>query len=253
MKLSSNKKYGLLLKSLVIVAILLVIKLIIGYFNLDTLAAGPITTALVAGVIFTIATVFTGTLTDFKESEKIPGELATSLKAMYNDSKIIHIKNEKLTDDLREHVKQLVTVINSNFRKGAWNLNEIYPAMDEVSNSINVLTDEGVAAPFLVKCRAELTNIDRLANRISIIKETSFAPAAYAIAEFAVAISILVLLFTKVDPVVMGLLLVGAVATLLIGVMLLIKDMDDPFEVDGFAEVDLSLMWRLEEYLKVGS
>ena len=70
------KKWGLTFKVLVIVFFLLIIKILIGFFNLDVATASPLITALVGGVIFTIAIIFTGTLTDYKESEKIPGELA---------------------------------------------------------------------------------------------------------------------------------------------------------------------------------
>lgn len=100
--------------------------------------------------------------------------------------------------------------------------------------------------------RSELTNIDRISNRIETISETTFIPAAYGIAELAVAAVLLVLLFVKTEPYYEGLALIGATSALLIGLILLIKDMDNPFEVgkDTYADVDMSLLWRLEEYLR---
>ena len=83
------KKWGLTLKVLAIVFILLIIKMVISQFDLDIATASPLITALVGGVIFTIAIIFTGTLTDYKENEKIPGELAASLKALYKDSMMV--------------------------------------------------------------------------------------------------------------------------------------------------------------------
>jgi len=76
------KKYMLVLKALGIVAILLVVKLIVDRFNLDVIAVSPVITGIVAGVIFTIAIIFTGVLSDYKESEKIPGDLASSIKSL---------------------------------------------------------------------------------------------------------------------------------------------------------------------------
>lgn len=60
--------------------------------------------------------------------------------------------------------------------------------------------EKGAAPPLLVKLRSELTNIDRLSNRIETISETTFIPAAYGIAELAVAAVLLVLLFVKTGP-----------------------------------------------------
>jgi hypothetical protein len=41
--------------------------------------------------------------------------------------------------------------------------------------------------------------------------------------------------------------LTGVIATILISVVLLIKDMDNPFE--GYAKVDLGHLYKLDRYL----
>lgn len=108
-----TKKWGLVLRVPVILAVLLLLKGLINFFNLDVASANPLVTALVGGVIFTIAIIFTGTLADYKESERIPGELATSIKALYNDTRIIHISDWKITDEMRLHIRELLRIINS--------------------------------------------------------------------------------------------------------------------------------------------
>lgn len=246
------RKWGLTFKVLVIVSILLVIKRIIVFFNLDVTTTSPLITALVGGVIFTIAIIFTGTLTDYKESEKIPGELAASIKALYKDSRMIGIDDEKTTVNMLSHIKELLRVINSNFKKNAWELKEINNVLNVIDKDINKLVEKEVAPQFIVKLRTELTNIDKISNRIKTITETTFIPAAYGIAELAIAAVLLVLLFVKTEPYYEGLALIGVTSALLIGLILLIKDMDNPFEVgkNSYADVDLSLLWNLEDYLK---
>jgi len=117
----------LLLKATIILVALIILKLGIDYLNLDVVSAGPIITAFVAGVIFTIAIIFTGTLTDYKESEKIPGELAASIKALYKDSKVIESvsNNEKIIANTQSHIQELLSVIISNFKRNIWKLREI--------------------------------------------------------------------------------------------------------------------------------
>lgn len=246
------KKWGLTFKVLAIVLVLLVVKRVIDILNLDVATASPLITALVGGVIFTIAIIFTGTLTDYKESEKIPGELAASIKALYNDSGIIRVDDGKNTEDLRSHVILLLGVINSNFKNNAWELEKINSAMDAIDGDIKRLAEKGIAPQFLVKLRTELINIDRLSNRIKTIAETTFIPAAYGIAELAVGAVLLVLLFVRTEPYYEGLALIGAVSSLLIGLIMLIKDMDNPFEVgkNSYADVDLSILWNLEDYFE---
>jgi len=245
------KKWGLTLKVLAIVFILLIIKMVISQFDLDIATASPLITALVGGVIFTIAIIFTGTLTDYKESEKIPGELAASLKALYNDSMMVR-NNDKITDDMRSHIRELLQMMISNFRKNVWELDEIGSAMDSINEDIYKLAENGVAPQFLVKLRTELINIDKISNRIETITETTFIPAAYGIAELAVAAVLLVLLFVRTDPYYEGLALIGATSSLLIGLIMLIKDMDNPFELgkNSYADVDLNILFGLEKNLR---
>ena len=248
---SFKKKWGLTIEVLVIVFILLVLKIIIFFYDLEVASASPLIPALVGGVIFTIAIIFTGTLSDYKESEKIPGELAASIKALYNDSKVLPIDDE-VTSRMRVHIKDLLHAINSNFRKNNWDLHEINSTMNAINNDIRLLSIKGMAPPLIVKLRVELINIDKISNRIKTVAETSFIPAAYGIAELAVGAVLIMLLFLKIEPAFEGFALIGATSSLLIGLILLIKDMDNPFEIGKktYADVDLSLLWDLEEYLK---
>lgn len=249
---SLMKKYGMVLKVLAVVSILLLIRGVIDYFNFDVISTSPIISALVGGVTFTIAIIFTGVLADYKESEKMPGELASSIKSLYHDSKIIRVNDEKVITDMQSHIKELLHVIISNFKQNIWKLREINPVIDKINVDIANLAEKGIAPQFLVKFRTELTNIDKLSNRIEIIMETTFIPAAYAIAELSVATLLIVLLFVKIEPYYEGMALIGVTSSLLIGLIMLIKDMDNPFEYGKgtYANVDLRLLFKLEEYFE---
>jgi len=165
---------GLIIEVLIIVFCLIILKRIINFYDLDTASASPLITALVGGVIFTIAIIFTGTLADYKESEKVPGELAASIKAIYNDSKVLPI-NDAITSGMRTHIRQLLHAINSNFRNNNWDLDEINSAMEAINNDIGQLSVKGLAPPLIVKLRAELINIDKISNRVRpLLKHHSF-------------------------------------------------------------------------------
>ena len=246
-------KWGLAFKVLGFVSILIIVKRVVDVLNLEV-ATGEwprAVTALVGGVVFTIAIIFSGTLTDYKESEKIPGELAAAIKALNEDSRVIYLNDRKITDDLRVHIRELLHTINANFRNNVWEIGEINAAMDAINEDIRRLAEKGAAPQFIVKLRSELINVDKISNRIKTVTETTFIPAAYGFAELAVGAVLLLLLFIKIEPYYVGLALIGATSFLLIGIIMLIKDMDNPFEVgrNTYADVDLSLLWKLEEDL----
>lgn len=234
-----------ILKAIIIVAVLLILKITVDSLDFDLISTSPIISGLVAGVIFTIAILFTGTLPDYKESEKIPGELSTSIKSLYKDVRISTVNDQRTFLDMQTNIKELLRVINSNLKNKTWKLREISSVTEKIEDSVYHLAQNNVSPNFISKMRSELSNIDRISNRIETIMETTFMPVAYLIAEVAISLVIFLLLFVKMDPYYEGITLFGAVSFLLISLMLLIKDMDDPFS--GAIRVDLSTLSKLEE------
>lgn len=159
--------------------------------------------------------------------------------------------NEKIST-MRVTITRLLTTINSNFKSNVWKQMDVNLAMDKIDEDIVSLAHKGTAPQFIVRLRNELANIDRISNRIETIKETTFIPAAYNVAQLAVGAAILTLLFTNIDRFIDGIIMTGVISLILISLILLIKDMDDPFEVGKktYADIDLSLMYKLEEGLK---
>jgi len=244
-------KYGLILKSFGITMTLLVVRLILDFLNFDILSVTNLITAFIGGAIFTIAIIFTGTMTDYKESEKIPGEIATSIRSFYSDLALIRVPDKMLVQGMQEKTATLLRCINRNFRNNSWNLEEIDNAIDTINDDISKLVDLNVPPNFLIKLKTEMTNIDRVSHRIKTITGTSFIPAAYGIAELATAGVIILLFLVKLDPYYEGLVLFTVLCMLMTALLLLIKDMDNPFDVGKktYADIDLFLLWDLEKKL----
>lgn len=250
MDLETRKKWGLIIKAVVLMLLLLIPRSVIDILGFDTVPINPVVGAFITGAIFTIAIIFSGTFTDFKESEKVGGDLAAALKALYNDSRILPLTDEAPARLFRTHVRDLHRTISRCFLENNWNLADINGAMDRVNNDIRTLALANVAPPLIAKLRNELGIIDKMTNRIEVIIRTDFIPAAYALAEIATVSVILLMLFVKIDPLLEGTLIFGVTCSMLIGLVLLIHDMDNPFEIGAhtYADVDLETLTYLETY-----
>ena len=145
---------------------------------------------------------------------------------------------------MKNNTAALMRSINTNFRNNAWNMEEMDKALDPLNADISKLVDLNVAPNYVIKLKTEMTNIDRLSHRVKTISETSFIPAAYAISELAAAGVIILLFFIKIDPFYEGLLIFTVLCMLLTALLLLIQDMDNPFDVGKktYADVDLFLL-----------
>jgi hypothetical protein len=140
--------------------------------------------------------------------------------------------------------------MNRCFKENSWNLPDINREMDKVNNDIRILAYADVAPPLIAKLRNELGVIDKMTNRIEVIIRTDFIPAAYALAEIATASVIVLMLFVKIDPLLESTIIFAVISSMLIGLLLLIRDMDNPFEIGEhtFADVDLETLNYLETY-----
>jgi hypothetical protein len=244
-------KWGLIFKAFGITISLLMVRLVFDYLNFDILAVTNLITAFIGGAIFTIAIIFAGTLTDYKESEKIPSEIATSIRSFYSDLDLVRVQDKMLVQQMKENTASLLRSINTNFRNNTWSMDEMDSAVDTLNADIGRLVDLNVPPNFIIKLKTEMTNIDRISHRVKTIAETSFIPAAYAISELAAAGVIILLFFVKLDPFYEGLVLFTVLCMLLTALLLLIRDMDNPFEVGKktYADIDLFLLWDLEKKL----
>src|SRR5687768_18564200 len=73
-----------------IVAVVLLAKLAINGLEWDTVELNPLHSGLVAGNIFLIGFLLAGTLGDYKESERIPGELAARAETIADECEILY-------------------------------------------------------------------------------------------------------------------------------------------------------------------
>lgn len=243
-----KKKWGMFVSVFAIVGLLLIIRSLIVYYQYDVIVLNTqLIAAFIGAVIFTMVIIFTGTLPDFIESEKIPSELAASIKSLYMDAGVLPLE-DPIISLMQSHLIVLLTTINTSLRQEQrLDMPAISEAVRSINADIHIIAKKNVAPPFCVKLRSELTTIDRICKRIYSIREMRFVPTAFALSEIAISAVILVLLFIDIEPFTGGLILFALTAILLVGILFLIRDMDDPFS--GYATVDLTLLWDLENEL----
>jgi len=245
-------KWMIVIKAMAVAAVVAGIKVGIHALNLEFIRIDSLISALISGVIFTIAILLAGVMTDFKESEKIPGELAASIKALHKDFELLGFTAKQETDSALLHISSLISIIIKQFESNKWKQSEISEIIEKIDNDMKVIAAKNIAPAYVVKMRNELNNIEKISNRIDTIEETSFLPSAYALSQVAVIFVMLILLFSIVDPYVMGMAIIFTVTFLITGILVLIKDMDNPFEPGGIgsADVDLTHIYKLDKYLK---
>ncbi len=229
MVISLFKQRTFLLKVLPIVIAVIILKVIIFNLHWELFAASPLLSGIVTANMFLLGFLLAGVLADYKESEKLPGELASSLDVLVDECIVVsRNKNDKKAKECAEHVRSLEHSIR------LWMLKKesLEQVMEKISGlNAYVAHFEAVAhASTITRMKAEQNNIRRIMTRISVIRDTSFVSAGYAIAEGVTLFLIIGLLFVRVDKLYEAVFFVSIITFVLTYMVNLIKDLDNPFE-----------------------
>lgn len=245
-----SKKWKLAIRVAPFVAAIILIKLIVHQSGFEFLSLNSLFGAIISANVFLVGFLISGVLVDYKESEKIPGELACSLEVFTDECYVIYKNNKAdVSVNLMTYIKDLTSSIilwlhkkekTSSINKKITGINEFYLELEKV-----------IPANFIVRLKNEQHNLRKLISRIHTIRETSFNPAGYAIAEIISAILCFGLIFTKIDPFYESIFFVAFVTFILIYMIMLIRDLDNPFgyyEKEAFAdEVSILPLFELEK------
>jgi len=256
-KIPLRSRWKLAVKTIPFIIIIVLIKFIVHYFGYEFLELNSLFTAIISANIFLIGFLISGVLVDYKESEKLPGDLSASLETMADEGFIIY-KNKK-SKEAKEYLKKLAEFNNSLVewfykKERTGNLMEKLKSFNEDFLFFETQTQ----ANFIVRLKQEQNNIRKMINRIHTIRETSFLGTGYAIAEIITFILVIGLIFIKMDPFYESMFFVSFVSFILIYMIFFIKDLDNPFgynEKDSLVE-EVSLkpvldsQKRIEEYYK---
>jgi predicted membrane chloride channel (bestrophin family) len=244
MGLHSRTDWRLVFRAAPLAALAVLAKFAVDQVGWDTIALNPLYSGLVAANVFLLGFLLAGTLADYKESEKLPGELAVRTEAIADECQILVAdKGAEPARACLEHLARLAETLNAWLR-GREEVEAPLERIEELNHYF--LAFEPLTQPnFIVRLKQEQSALRLLVTRINTIKGTSFVGAGYVIAEITSALLIVALVVADIAPLGAELFLLGMIAFLLAYMILLIRDIDDPFDYDengrrGAAEVSLA-------------
>ncbi len=257
-RLPFNNRWSIALKITPLIIVIVVAKYFTSFFGYDRFELNNLFTALISANIFLFGFLISGVLADYKESEKLPGDLAASLESLADEGWIIY-KNTK-SEIALEYISKIDQLTKSILK---WfNKQEKTEALrDRIFDLNNYFSKfEPLTQPnFIFRLKQEQNQLRRITNRIHTIRETSFLGAGYAIAEIITTIITLGMLFINIgNSTIEGLIFTGFVSFVLVYMIYLIKDLDNPFGYyaeDSLSE-NVSLLpveqtsYRLENVIK---
>jgi hypothetical protein len=195
--------------------------------------------SILTGIIFIMGFILAGVIADYKESEKIPNEITSALYIMWQEAYIAWKNYQNPgAKTLQEKIKQFVPILKKDFFLER--NNKIFDMLESFNDDFAEM-DLNVAPPLMGRLRTEQANIKKMLSRIDIIKDTDFVPSVFVSIKVITVLFILMYCFLQADPNTWwgGIILVSIFTFVIFSIILLIADMEDPFEYDEDIDEDI--------------
>lgn len=233
-----KSKYHLLFSVLPVVIIVAVFKIAVHQLGWELIPKEMTSffPSILTGIIFILGFLLAGVVTDYKESEKIPNEIAASLYAIWQEADYLRTVSNSLSSEiLMEKIKRFVPTLKNDFF--VLRNDELKKLLDSLSEDIIEIGKEGAAPNYVMRMKTEIASLKKTINRISVIKNTDFIPSVFICIKTIAYIFLSVYCLLNVDPWWGGLILVSIFTFVIFSILFLIQDMEDPFDYDGSNEV----------------
>jgi uncharacterized membrane protein len=169
-----------------------------------------------------------GVLTDFKEGEKIPGEIATSLETIGDTVEVVIALNKETdVSDFEPKFHHLVATIDDWFIRQV-DVGKCYTALDDFRD-VATRMHAAAGVSYTIRCLGEVHTLRRSITRADVIERTSFVQVGYALLDLLVVSTLLLLLAANYNTVVAEYFLLTLLPLIYIYLDRLIRDLDRPF------------------------
>ena len=233
------KLFRIFATTLILTGLIVSIKYLFHHLGWEPIEQTSLHNSVISSVTFVIGFLLSATITDYKESERIPSDFASNLEDMYDDATHIHKAYPQF--DLAKFKKQL-HIVAQGFSKDA--RKKSYDARKDIRALGSFFADMesgGVPPNFIVKLKQQQTHLLRSRQRVNYIQRITFIPSATILARSIVIGVIILLTLTNIDPFYGGLVISGLISFILIYMLILIQTISTPFHEAGKTQDDVSL------------
>jgi len=199
---------------------------------------------VVTGGIFLLGFMLAGVMADYKESEKMPAELACALETI--DDIVTLAYEVKLNFDVQDLRSRLTAVTESiiQYFERKHGEDVVFKKISSITEIAQVMETANVGG-IISRMSVEQHNLRKLYTRVTVIKRTNFLSTGYALLQVLSFIIFGLLLISKFDNIVVSGIIVCFITQIFVYMIRLIMDIDQPFEysstgVPRASDVDLT-------------
>ena len=217
-------------------------------------------TIVFTGAFFVFGLLLAATMSDFKESEKIPGEVAANLEAIKDWIYLAFkaprtgtsdlCKEELNSTFLREELLLITDGIISWIYSKEKDSNVIFPLIRKSNEIAYYFAERGVDKEAIKVIQENTNAMRKQLTRAYSISRNNFIKPAYTLLQSILFIVMALLLITKFKTTAADYFVTSSITFLFCYLYLLIVGLDDPFDISNDEiDVDLKTLDRFKQRL----
>jgi hypothetical protein len=242
-------KWNIAIQTSLIAAGVIAIKLAIHYWDLEIFALNALFTSVIAGSIFLISMILAGTMSDFKESERVPSEMVAALEGIYDEGVRTYAQSPCFSlDALRARLIAIVETFHTDLADADHQARRCLQAIGALGDSFAEMEACGMPPNYVVRLKTEQATLRKLVLRVYHMQRTGFLPSAYVLVDGIIVLTIGLLLLAEIDHVITGLIQIGVISYLFVYMVKLLRAIDQPFRVTEQTQDDVS-RFLLKEFV----
>jgi hypothetical protein len=240
--------YRVAIETVIIVAILVALRAVLWSLGVVGMSTTPLASSIVAGGVFVMGLVVAGTLSDYRDAERAPTDLAAGLYAILREAEGTHkVWGKPDLRALRQRLVAVVTTLRADINAG--NTRDCQAAIEDVSESLLEMENSDVPANYIVRLRAEQAGLRKSLLRIYHIQREQFLPSAKAMIMSIVVVILIMLLLTDMGGLVESLVTLAFLSFFFLYLLRLLNVIDTPFKVGRERTEDDVSLFLLSEFV----
>lgn len=233
------KRYNIFIISFFVTVTVVVVKIILHETHNEILQLGSLHTGVVTGTFFVIGFLLTATINDYKESERIPSEFSSVIENMYEDAEATYANHDGFDlDAFRVQLQKIAKSFAEDVRRKKHTTRlEVH----KLNQTFITMENAGVPPNYVVKLKQQQAQLLRVLYRVTYIQRITFIPSATILARSIIPITVLLMIFTEIEPIIGGIIITAVITFILVYMLRLIQVISTPFQGAGKTQDDVSL------------
>lgn len=248
------KPFNIAFTTVYIILLLVAVKYFIHLYNLEFLEVNTLVGSAIAGGTFICSFLLSGLIADYKEAERVPTELRSSLENIWNEALMLAHGNSKFK--VKDIKKKLLSIVRLFFDgishvHNHVGLGRCLDAIDDLTFTFKDMEKNGLLPNYVVRLKTEQGNVRKTVLRVQHIQKTQFLPSAFILAASIVTLIIFLLLFIRTEGSPESMIVFGLISYMFVYIIRLIQEIEQPFQqgISTLDDVSLFLLHDFEEKL----